>query len=152
MFQRIIQTSEDHTLTVLRLVLGLVVSAHAAQKVFGWFGGAGFQGTVDIFSGVYGIPRPLAVVAIVIEVASCVGIVTGFLSRLSALGIIVIMIGAIATVVGPNGFFMNWFGQMNAGLEGYEYHLLAIAMAAAVAVRGGGALSVDRILSAKAGS
>ena len=83
--------------------------------------------------------------------ASCVGIVTGFLSRFSAAGIIVIMLGAIVTVVGPNGFFMNWFGQMDAGLEGYEYHLLAIAMGIAVAVRGGGALSVDRVLSEKSG-
>jgi putative oxidoreductase len=149
MYQRLIQTPNDPTLTVLRLTLGLVVSAHAAQKVFGWFGGAGFQGTVDIFSGVYGIPVPLAILAITIEVASCVGILTGFLSRLSAAGLILIMIGAIATVVGPNGFFMNWFGQLNAGLEGYEYHLLAIAMGIAVTVRGGGALSIDRMLAEK---
>jgi putative oxidoreductase len=152
MFQRVIQTPNDHTLTILRIVLGLVISAHATQKVFGWFGGAGFQGTVDIFSGVYAIPAPVAVLAIVVEVASCIGIVVGFLSRLSAAGIIVIMVGAIATVVGPNGFFMNWFGQMDPGLEGYEYHLLAIAMGITVAVRGGGAISIDRMLSDKAGS
>lgn len=135
-------------MTILRVVLGLVISAHASQKVFGWFGGPGFTGTVEIFVGI-GIPPALAVAAIVIEAVSCVCIVAGFMSRLSAIGIITIMIGAIVTYVGPNGFFMNWFGQMAPGLEGYEYHLLAIAMGIAVVVRGGGALSVDRILSEK---
>jgi putative oxidoreductase len=104
---------------------------------------------VNIFSDVYGIPPLLAAIAIVVEVVSTVGIITGVLSRLAALGVIVIMIGAIVTVVGPNGFFMNWFGQMDAGLEGYEYHLLAIAMGIAVLVRGGGALSVDRMISGR---
>ena len=148
MFRRIAQTPQDHTLTILRLVLGLVISAHAAQKVFGWFGGPGFMGTVEIFVGI-GIPPALAVAAIVIEAVSCVCIVIGFMTRLSAIGIIIIMIGAIVTYVGPNGFFMNWFGQMDPGLEGYEYHLLAIAMGITVVVRGGGALSVDRIFSKK---
>jgi putative oxidoreductase len=149
MFERLIATPNDHTLTILRVTLGLVIAAHAAQKVFGWFGGAGLQGTVNIFSDVYGIPPLLAAIAIVVEVVSTVGIITGVLSRLAALGVIVIMIGAIVTVVGPNGFFMNWFGQMDAGLEGYEYHLLAIAMGIAVLVRGGGALSVDRMISGR---
>ncbi len=147
MFERLIATPKDATLTILRVTLGLVIAAHAAQKVLGWFGGAGFQGTVDIFSNVYGIPPALGTLAIVVEVVSTVGIIAGAFSRVAAAGVIVIMIGAIVTVVGPNGFFMNWFGQMDAGLEGYEYHLLAIAMGLAIVVRGGGALSVDRVLS-----
>jgi len=146
MFQRLMATSNDPTLTVLRLTLGLVIAGHAAQKVFGWFGGAGFQGTVDIFSNVYGIPPALGTVAILVEVASTMGIIAGAFSRIAAAGVIVIMVGAIVTVVGPNGFFMNWFGQMDAGLEGYEYHLLAIAMGLTIVVRGGGALSLDRVL------
>lgn len=152
MWERLIATPNDLTLTILRVTLGMVVAAHAAQKVFGWFGGAGFQGTVDIFSDVYGIPPALGIVAIVVEVVSTIGIVTGMLSRVSALGVITIMVGAIVTVVGPNGFFMNWFGQMDAGLEGYEYHLLAIAMGMAIVVRGGGALSLDRTILGRSSS
>ena len=151
MLQRIIQTPADFTLTLLRVVLGLTISAHAAQKVFGWFGGSGFSATVDVFGGL-GIPAPLAVVAIIVETASCLGLVTGLFSRLSGLGIISIMIGAIVFLVGPNGYFMNWFGQMGAGMEGYEYHLLAIAMALTIVIRGGGALSIDRVLSEKSSS
>lgn len=149
MFERLMATPNDPTLTVLRVTLGLVIAAHAAQKVFGWFGGAGFEGTVDIFSNVYGIPPALGTLAIVVEVLSTIGIIAGAFSRLAAAGVIVIMIGAIVTVVGPNGFFMNWFGQMDAGLEGYEYHLLAIAMGLAIVVRGGGSLSVDRLFSSE---
>lgn len=149
MFERLIRTPNDHTLTILRVTLGLVIAAHAAQKVFGWFGGSGFGATVEIFSTLYGIPPLLGTLAIIVEVASTVGIVIGLFSRLAALGVIVIMIGAIVTVVGPNGFFMNWFGQMEGGLEGYEYHLLAIAMGLSIVIRGGGALSADRLISGR---
>jgi putative oxidoreductase len=61
-----------------------------------------------------------------------------------AFGIAATMLGAIAMVHGKMGFFMNWSGQQ--GGEGFEYHLLAIAMAVAVIIRGSGALSIDRLL------
>jgi len=149
MFETLVRTSNDPSMTLVRIVLGLVIGAHATQKVFGWFGGGGIAGTVEVFGGL-GIPSWLALIAIAVESLSCIGLIVGFMSRFSALGIIAIMIGAIVTLVGPNGFFMNWFGQMEAGAEGYEYHLLAITMAIAIIVRGGGALSVDRILSTRA--
>jgi putative oxidoreductase len=47
----------------------------------------------------------------------------------------------------PNGFFMNWFGQMSVGTEGFEYHLLAVGLAVVVIIDGGGALSIDRALT-----
>jgi putative oxidoreductase len=73
------------------------------------------------------------------------GLIVGLLTRIAALGIGVEMIGAIFLVHLPNGFFMNWFGTQKG--EGFEYHLLTIAMAAALLLRGAGAFSADLALS-----
>ena len=146
MFSFLLRTANDPVLTVSRLVLGSVMFAHAAQKIPGWFGGSGFAPAIEFYNGVLGIPVPLAAFAILTEFTASLALIAGFLSRLAAVGIIGIMVGAITIMIGPNGFFMNWFGQMEAGREGYEYHLLAITIAGLIAVRGGGALSVDRLI------
>ena len=73
-------------------------------------------------------------------------LIAGIGGRFASLGIIGIMAGAITTHA-PNGFFMNWFGALPAGVEGFEYHLLAIGLAAVVVLNGSGALSVDRWLT-----
>jgi putative oxidoreductase len=73
------------------------------------------------------------------------GLIVGLLTRIPALGIGVEMIGAIFIVHLPNGFFMNWYGNQKG--EGFEYHLLVIAIAAALLIRGGGAFSADQALS-----
>lgn len=151
MFSRVVHTANDPLLTLVRLVLGSIMFAHATQKVFGWFGGNGFGPALEFYNGVLGIPVAIAVLAILTELLSALGLITGFLSRVAAAGIISIMIGAIGIMIGPNGFFMNWFGQMEAGREGYEYHLLVIAMAVLLVVRGAGALSVDRALMRREG-
>jgi putative oxidoreductase len=52
------------------------------------------------------------------------------------------MLGAASTHL-PNGFFMNWFGTLKPGVEGFEYHVIALALAAVVIIEGSGALSVD---------
>ena len=70
----------------------------------------------------------------------------GLGGRLAALGIVGIMAGAASTHVG-NGFFMNWFGSLPAGVEGFEYHVIAAALALVVAIEGSGALSIDRWLA-----
>ncbi len=67
-------------------------------------------------------------------------------TRLAAAGIGAVMLGAIATVHAEHGFFMNWFGNQKG--EGFEYHLLALAMAFALIVRGGGKASIDRRIAA----
>lgn len=151
MLSRLFNTSNDPLLTLVRLVLGSIMFAHATQKVFGWFGGNGFGPALEFYNGVLGIPLAIAVLAILAEFLSSLGLIAGFLSRVAAVGIIAIMVGAVGIMIGPNGFFMNWFGQMEAGQEGYEYHLLVIAMAVLLVVRGGGALSVDRALTRRAG-
>lgn len=144
MFRWLIRTEGDVATALVRLALGGVMFAHAAQKVFGWFGGHGFSATVDHFAAQLGMPAPLGVAIIAVEFAGAVGLVLGLLGRLAALGVAAIMTGAIALVHARFGFFMNWFGT-KAG-EGFEFHLLALAMAAAIVLRGSGALSADRCL------
>lgn len=145
MFKKLISTSDDKTLTILRLVLGVVFFAHGAQKMLGWFGGYGFSGTMGFFTHQIGLPAPVAFLAIATEFFGGLGLLFGFLTRIPALGIGVEMIAVIFMVHLPNGFFMNWTGAQKG--EGFEYHLLAIAIAAVLLLRGAGAYSVDRSLS-----
>ncbi|MFY9676078.1 MAG: DoxX family protein [Terriglobales bacterium] len=142
--KRLLGTSNDVSLTVLRLVLGVVFFAHGAQKLLGWFGGYGFHGTMGFFEHL-GMPAPVAFLIICTEFFGGLGLIVGLLTRIAALGIGVEMIGAIFMVHLPNGFFMNWYGTQKG--EGFEYHLLAIAIAAALLLRGAGKFSVDHALS-----
>jgi putative oxidoreductase len=131
--------------TVLRVTLGLVIFPHGAQKLLGWFGGYGFAGTMGFLTGTVGLATPLALLVIMAEFFGSLALIAGLFSRAAAVGIATVMVGAIATVHAPNGFFMNWTGQQ-AG-EGFEYHILVIGMALAILIQGSGRLSVDRILA-----
>jgi Predicted membrane protein len=145
--KKIFNTSNDVALTTLRLVLGVVFFAHGAQKMLGWFGGYGFHGTVGYLTHKEGLPAPVAVLVIFVEFFGGLGLIVGLLTRIAALGIGGEMIGAVLMVHLQNGFFMNWAGNQKG--EGFEYHLLAIAISGALLLRGAGAFSVDRILSEK---
>ena len=145
MFRKLISTSDDFTLTVVRLVLGVVFFAHGAQKMLGWFGGYGFHGTMGFFTQMMHVPAPLAFLAICAEFFGGLGLLVGLLSRVAAFGISVNMLVAIFTVHIHNGFFANWTGQQKG--EGFEYHLLALALLLVVMIKGAGALSIDRALS-----
>jgi putative oxidoreductase len=131
-----------------REVLGIVFFDHGAQKMRGWFGGFGFSGTMGSFTEQMGIPAPFAFLAIAAEFFGGIGLIVGLLGRVAAFGIICNMLVAIYLSHIHNGFFMNWSGSQKG--EGYEYHLLAIAVALAILVKGSGALSLDRLLT-KAG-
>ena len=145
MFRKLISTSDDFAPTVARLVLGVVMFAHGAQKMLGWFGGYGFTGTMGFFTQMLHIPAPLAFLAICAEFFGGLGLIVGLLGRVAAFGILMNMLVAIFTVHIQNGFFANWSGQQKG--EGIEYHLLAIALALVVMIKGSGALSADRALS-----
>ena len=145
MFHKLFVTSNDFALTVVRLVLGVTFFMHGAQKMLGWFGGYGFHATMGTFTHYLGIPAPLAFLAICAEFFGGLGLLVGLLSRIAALGIIVNMLVAIATVHHVNGFFMNWTGQQKG--EGFEFHLLAIALAIVVLIKGSGAVSIDRAIA-----
>ena len=130
---------------IARLTLGLIMFPHGAQKVLGWFGGYGYSGTMGFFTQTMHIPALFAFLAILAEFGGSLGLITGFLSRLSAFGIAANMVVAIATVHGANGFFMNWSGNQKG--EGFEYHLLAIGLALIVLIYGGGKSSIDGLVA-----
>lgn len=143
LFQQVISTEGRVTSAIARLSLGLVMLPHALQKTLGWFGGPGLDGAYQEFTRM-GIPGPLAFLAIFAELLGALGLVFGLLTRAAALAIISVMLGAIVLVHLPNGFFMNWSGRQ-AG-EGFEYHLLAIALGVVCLLDGGGRAAIDRAL------
>jgi putative oxidoreductase len=143
---RILATDAGWEATVARVALGAVMAPHGAQKLLGWFGGPGFGGAMGFLTGSAGLPAPIALLVILAESLGAVALVLGLGSRVMAAGVAAVMVGAIVTVHAANGFFMNWSGT--AAGEGFEYHILAIALAVVVMLRGSGALSVDRALTA----
>ena len=147
MINKLMKTSDDYGLAVARVLLGIVFFAHGAQKALGWWGGPGFEGTMGFFTHM-GTPAPLAFLAIMAEFLGGLGLIVGALSRVAALGILCNMVVAIVTVHSANGFFMNWAGNQKG--EGFEYHLLAIALTLVVIINGAGALSVDRTYTNRA--
>ena len=147
MFKKLINTDNDIATTVFRVMLGVVFFPHGLQKLIGWYGGYGFTGSMGFFTDNFHIPVLFAFLAIMAEGLGSLGLITGLLTRVSAFGIGVNMVVAVYMLHWQNGFFMNWFGNQKG--EGFEYHLLVIAMAIALIIKGGGALSVDRALSVK---
>src|SRR6202008_2007102 len=98
MFRKLLSTSDDWTLTLLRLFLGVIFFAHGAQKALGWFGGYGFSGTMGFFTSMLHIPAPFAFLAICAEFLGGIGLVLGLLGRVAAFGITVNMLVAILMV------------------------------------------------------
>jgi putative oxidoreductase len=135
----------DLTLLIVRIFLGSIIAAHGAQKLLGWFGGYGFEGTMGFFTDTVGLPYLIALLVILAESVGMVALAFGFLTRYISAGLIFIMAGAIVTSHGQHGFFMNWFGAQ--GGEGYEYHLLVIALSAVTLLNGAGAYSVDNAIN-----
>ena len=137
MLSNLFSTGPDWTLTTIRIVLGVVFFAHGAQKMLGWFGGAGLKETLRTMHEFLHLPVPLAFLAVTTEFLGGAGLVVGLLSRVAAIGICITMLSAIVMVHGRSGLFLNWFGDRKG--HGLECHLLAIALAIAVVVRGSGA-------------
>ena len=144
MLEWLVGTHGDVVPLVLRLTLAVVMFAHGAQKALGWFGGSGLRGTLD-FLRKSGVPSPVAVLAIMAEFLGPLGLAVGLLTRVAALGIAAVMLGAILTVHGQHGFFMNWYGKEQG--EGFEYHVLAIGLAVALVLNGAGVWSLDAVIA-----
>jgi putative oxidoreductase len=128
---------------LLRLTLAIVIFPHGAQKALGWFGGYGLKGTMGFFSSM-GFPAPLGLLAIAAEFLGPLGLAIGLLTRVAAFGILCVMVTAALTTHTQHGFFMNWSGNQKG--EGFEFHLLAIGIALALILGGGGMWSVDALL------
>ena len=131
------RSAVDWALLVARIVVGAIFMTHGAQKLFGAFGGPGLSAIVQMMG-------PLGYLVTVGEFFGGLGLISGFLSRLSAASIIIIMLGAVATVHSKFGFFMNWAG--NQAGEGFEYHLLAIGALLPIVIAGPGRFAVGRFL------
>src|SRR5260370_19284080 len=142
MIRKLIATDNDRATAILRLVLGVIFFAHGAQKMLGWFDGYGFTGTMGFFTSVMHIPAVFAFLAISAEFFGGLGLIFGFLTRIAALGIFSNMIVAIAMVHRQFGLFMNWTGAQKG--EGFEYHLLVLAVTTFLLIRGAGASSIHR--------
>jgi putative oxidoreductase len=124
-------------LLLIRIVFGLTLAAHGAQKLFGWFGGGGPQGTAATFEKMhFRTPLAMAALAGLSEFGGGILFAAGLLTPLAAVALTVVMLIAIATVHWPNGFW--------ATKGGYEFNLSIIAVAIGVAVTGPGRISLDR--------
>lgn len=139
-------TSDSFAPIFLRLFLALVVFPHGAQKVLGWFGGYGFEGTMAFFTGTMGLPYVIALLPVLTEFLAPVALVFGFFTRIAALALGVNFL-VVMTVLWPNGFFMNWFGNQKG--EGIEYVLLIFGIVLSLLVSGAGKFSADRAIAQK---
>ena len=126
-------------LLILRLVVGLTMAAHGSQKLFGWFGGYGLQGTGGFLEKLGFIPgRRNALFAGLAELTGGILLALGLATPLAATLIISVMFVAVATVHVKNGYFNH--------AQGYEYNLLLAAVALSVTIMGSGPLSLDAAL------
>jgi putative oxidoreductase len=132
-------------LLIARLTLGVVFFAHGAQKVLGWFGGFGISGTAGYFQNTLGAPAALAYAGVFAEFTVSILLLTGTSTGLAALIAMAQMAAAIYFSHIKDGFFMNYFGQLPAGREGYEYNLVLIGIALVLFIAGAGRYSLDSV-------
>lgn len=120
---------------VLRLVLGITMSGHGAQKLFGWFGGYGLQGTAGFFAEQLGMKPGIfwATLAGSGEFFGGLLLILGLATRIAALNTAIVMLVAIVSVH-SSAFFLP---------AGMEFALSLLAMSVALIISGGGALSAD---------
>jgi putative oxidoreductase len=147
LLSRLLTTDARVAPALLRTLLAAVMWPHGAQKALGWFGGYGWSGTMGYLTGPIGLPAAFAAVLILLEFLGPLLLLAGAGTRAIAAGLLAIMLGAIATVHGAHGFFMNWFGAQKG--EGYEYHLLVIGIALSLVLTGSGRWSLDRLWHAR---
>lgn len=140
-------TKTDNSLGAffIRVFLGVVIFPHGAQKVLGWFGGGGFQGTMEGMTGM-GLPGFVVILVMLVEFIGSILLIIGLWGRLAAIAMFCLFIGIIP--IGQHwdtGFFMNWSGEQPG--EGFEYHLLVLGMSLGIISMGSGSFSVDKALA-----
>jgi putative oxidoreductase len=144
--KRILATNPQNTVALIaRLALGSVVFAHGAQKLFGWFGGFGFEGTMGFLTTQGGLPYVAALLVIFIESIGALLVLTGFFTRIAAFAILAEFAGVVYKIHWANGFFMNWGGNQKG--EGIEFFVLLFGLIAVLLLTGGGRASIDAALS-----
>ena len=144
--KKILNTNaENWSALVARLVLGATVFAHGAQKLFGWFGGYGFKGTMGFLTAQVGLSSFLALMVILIESVAALMIIAGVFTRVAAIGIFGLFAIIMLKFHSANGFFMNWAGNQKG--EGIEYFIILLGVALTLIIAGGGKASVDASLA-----
>lgn len=134
--QRVLATNESWGLLTLRVPVGIIFLAHGAQKLFGWFGGYGLEGTGGFFAGLGLEPGLfLALLAGSAEFFGGLALIAGFLVRPAAAALAITMLVAIFAVHFEGGLFL--------ANNGYEFALALLAASVALLIEGGGRLSVD---------
>ena len=145
--KRIILTNHTNIYALIaRVALGIVVFPHGAQKLLGWFGGNGFEGTINSLTGSMGLPWILALLVILIESIGSLLLLFGLLTRVAALGMLINFIGVVLTTQMHNGFFMNWMKVADQG-EGLDYFILLFGLALIALIAGGGKGSLDAVIT-----
>lgn len=139
--KKLFATRPDPTIALMRIVLAILFFPHGAQKALGWFGGAGFHGTMHAFTTSMHIPAFFAVLAILAEFAGSILIFLGFLTRVAAFGQVIVMLVAILKVHLHNGLLGTAHGA------GYSFPLSLLALAFLVMIKGAGAFSIDSLLA-----
>ena len=133
--------------TLCRVTLGAVLFPHGAQKLLGWFGGFGFEGSMSYFTGTIGLPWIVGFLVILIEFFGAISLILGFATRLWSFAIIVLTVGIVHTSHSQFGFFMNWLGNQKG--EGFEYFILMLGLAISLIISGAGRYSIDSWIASK---
>lgn len=149
MKQLIFKTDRSIAPVALRVFLSVVLFAHGAQKLLGWWGGGGFEGSMQYFTENQGLPWIVGFLVIIIEFFGPLALLAGFAVRIWSLAIAFVMAGIIFTNF-TGYFFMNWFG--NQPTEGMEFFLLTIGMSLSLVYSGAGRWSLDAWLLTKSGA
>jgi putative oxidoreductase len=147
MLRKIFITDNSSNWAFLRIALGIVMLGHGLQKSLGWFGGFGWDSSVQYFTGYVGLPYSLAILVILIESIGAILLILGLAGRISAALMAIVITGAFFVDHMPNGFFMNWFGNHKG--EGYEFDILFIAIAITLVINGSGKFSMDRWIAGR---
>lgn len=149
MVRRLLSTRDELAPLILRITVGGVVLMHGFQKLLGWFGGHGPGPTMDAFEKWFGLPYALTFLVIMSDSFGALFLLLGFLTRVAAASIGLVMLGAMFIVHGRWGFYMNWYSEPRG--EGIEFHLLVLGMAIVLTILGGGKASLDAYLLKRLG-
>jgi putative oxidoreductase len=144
MFNALLATNDDLAPLIARVAVGGVIFAHGAQKLLGWFGGKGWSATMDFFTS-WGFHPALVVMLILIESIGMLLLIAGLGGRIWAALLSIVMVIAVIKAHHYRTFFMNWYAERRG--EGFEFHLLVLALALIVLILGSGKWSLDRRLS-----
>ena len=134
---KVLKTEDQGVSLVLRMGLAIVIFPHGLQKI------SAFSDMIGILTNTYGLSSVIAVLVILIEFFAPLVLILGLATRLGSILIAIVMLGAIP-FHWDNGFFMNWFGNQPG--EGFQFHIIVIAAAIALALLGGGKWSLDYYL------